>query len=391
MANAIPAIVTPEVLRWARELDSISIEDIARKIKVSPDRVQQWENGEAYPTLKQAKELAKQYRVPFVYFFLPDIPRKKKRLEKTDYRTFGNIGDQFNMTRELRWLLRDIEDRRDTMLLLYKEDNRVPCSFPIQIDKTASEQAIVEAVRNLLNLTIEKQRAFRKADKALAYCIHELEKYDVLVFQASKIDPKEMRGLSISYEEMPIIVLNRKDEPSSRLFTLCHELVHIVTRTSGICNNTSLQEATSQNEFELWCNRIAGQILVPIDQIVSHSATTQIKKFGFDDSYVNAMARDFAVSREVILHRLWDIKLIDEKFYYDTIHRYSEEYQAYKVNKKKDGFLPPAMDTGTQVGKLYARTVLSAFHTDLISPRDASGFLLNLKVQSFSKLEGWCF
>ena len=391
MANTIPAIVTPEVLRWARELDSFSIEDIAKKIKVSPDRVQQWENGEAYPTLKQAKELAKQYRVPFVYFFLPDTPQKKKRLEKTDYRTFGNIGDQFYMTRELRWLLRDVEDRRDTMLLLYKEDNRVPCSFPIHIDKTAGEQVIVEAVRNLLNLTREEQRTFRKADKALAHCIRELEKYDVLVFQASKIDPKEMRGLSITYEEMPIIVLNRKDELSSRLFTLCHELVHIVTRTSGICNSTSLIEAASQNEFELWCNRIAGQILVPIDQIASHDAITQIKKYGFDDFYVNAMARDFAVSREVILHRLWDIKIIDEKFYYDTLYKYNEEYQTYKVNKKKDGFLPPALDTGTQVGKLYARTVLSAFHTDLISPRDASGFLLNLKVQSFSKLEGWCF
>ena len=180
MANAIPAIVTPEVLRWARELDSISIEDIAKKMKVSTERVQQWENGEAYPTLNQAKELAKQYRVPFVYFFLPDTPRKKKRLEKTDYRTFGNIGDQFSMTRELRWLLRDVEDRRDTMLLLYKEDNRVPCSFPVEADKTESEQAIVEAVRNLLNLTIEKQRTFRKADKALAHCIRELEKYDVL-------------------------------------------------------------------------------------------------------------------------------------------------------------------------------------------------------------------
>ena len=48
MANAIPAIVTPEVLRWARELDSINIEDIAKKMKVSTERVQQWEKGEAW-------------------------------------------------------------------------------------------------------------------------------------------------------------------------------------------------------------------------------------------------------------------------------------------------------------------------------------------------------
>lgn len=70
---------------------------------------------------------------------------------------------------------------------------------------------------------------FRKPEVALSHCIRVLEKWDVLIFQATKIAPSEMRGLSIAYERMPIIALNRKDEPSARLFTLCHELVHIVT------------------------------------------------------------------------------------------------------------------------------------------------------------------
>ena len=34
MAKSIPAIVTPEVLQWARGLDRISIEEIALKLKV---------------------------------------------------------------------------------------------------------------------------------------------------------------------------------------------------------------------------------------------------------------------------------------------------------------------------------------------------------------------
>ena len=34
MAKSIPAIVTPEVLRWARELDRISVDEIALKLKV---------------------------------------------------------------------------------------------------------------------------------------------------------------------------------------------------------------------------------------------------------------------------------------------------------------------------------------------------------------------
>ena len=33
MAKSIPALVTPEVLVWARELDAISVDEIASKMK----------------------------------------------------------------------------------------------------------------------------------------------------------------------------------------------------------------------------------------------------------------------------------------------------------------------------------------------------------------------
>ena len=45
----------------------------------------------------------------------------------------------------------------------------------------------------------------------------------------------------------------------------------------------------------------------------------------------------------------------------------------------------------TQVGKLYARTVLNAYYADKITARDTSGYLLNLKAKNFGKLERWCF
>lgn len=118
MARGIPAIVTPEVLQWARDLDRITIDEIAQKLNVDAAKVSAWENGNEHPSLTQAKKLAKQYRVPFAFFYLPDVPKRAKRLEKTDYRTFGNWGFP-EMSRELRWFLRDIEDRRDIMIDLY--------------------------------------------------------------------------------------------------------------------------------------------------------------------------------------------------------------------------------------------------------------------------------
>ena len=265
MAKSIPAIVTPEVLQWARQLDRITLEEIAPKLKVDVARVEAWESGNEYPTLIQAKSLAKHDRVPFVYFYLPSTPHKTKRLDKIDYRTFANIGIG-GMSRELRWLLRDIEDRRDTMIELYREAEIEPIPLALNISIDTSEDVFATQIRNYFSLTEQVQIRFRKPEIALSYCISKLEEQDFLVFQATRISPEEMRGLSVAYDSFPIVALNRKDEPSARLFTLLHELVHILSRTSGICNDLS-QDKKQLGKMELFCNKIAGMALVPSQQL----------------------------------------------------------------------------------------------------------------------------
>ena len=124
MAKSIMALVTPEVLSWSRNLDRITPEEVAKRMNITTERLFAWEDGSQRPTLRQARELAKFYRVPFVYFYLPDTPKKTKRIEHVDYRTFGNSGALLDMSRELRWTLMDIEDRRDTMFELYELESR---------------------------------------------------------------------------------------------------------------------------------------------------------------------------------------------------------------------------------------------------------------------------
>ncbi len=82
MSKAVRALVTPEVLAWARSLDAITPQEASKKLNVKEGLIDEWENGSAMPTLRQAKTLAKYYRVPFVYFYLPDVPKKTKRIDK---------------------------------------------------------------------------------------------------------------------------------------------------------------------------------------------------------------------------------------------------------------------------------------------------------------------
>lgn len=389
VAKSIPALVTPEVLQWARNLDWISVEEIAQKLNVTVEKIYAWECGSEYPSLAQAKKLAKQYRVPFAFFYLPDTPKKKKRLDKVDYRTFGNW-EITDVSREFRWFLRDIEDRRDSMLELYEKTEKKVRPFKEEVSMNISEELFATQIREYLGLTKEIQYKFRKPEKALSYCSSKLEEKDFLIFQAAKINPNEMRGLSISYEDFPIIALNRKDEYSARLFTLVHELVHIFTRTSGICNDIN-QDIVTQNQVELFCNKVAGCALVPRELLMQNKWISLIREHGLEDIYVNALARDFAVSREVILHRLWDVKMINRETYFSTLKRYSEEYLQYKNNKKNGGYIPPAIDKGTQMGKLYTKTVISAFNSDILTPRETSNYLLGLGVKHFEAIEKWCY
>ena len=151
------------------------------------------------------------------------------------------------------------------------------------------------------------------------------------------------------------------------------------------------QDISQAENIELFCNKIAGLTLVPTVQLKSNKNTFLIQKYGVDDTYVSALARDFAVSRKVILHRLWDIDLIRKSDYFDILNRYSDEYHAYKQKKKAEGFIPPALDKGTQVGKLYTKAVMSAYHAERLTPREASNYLLGLRVKHFGAVERWCY
>ena len=64
MSKTVRALVTPEVLAWARSLDAITQEEASKKMNVKEGKIDEWESGTSMPTLRQAKNLAKYYRVP---------------------------------------------------------------------------------------------------------------------------------------------------------------------------------------------------------------------------------------------------------------------------------------------------------------------------------------
>ena len=53
------AYITAKVFKWARESAKMTEEIAASKVAVSIDKFKDWENGEDFPTIRQAQTLAK--------------------------------------------------------------------------------------------------------------------------------------------------------------------------------------------------------------------------------------------------------------------------------------------------------------------------------------------
>ncbi len=79
--------INPAMLRWARERAGYSVEDVASRLRVSPERIAAWEAGRFCPTWRQLENLAyRLYHRSTTLFFLNDPPE-----EPTIYAEFSRL------------------------------------------------------------------------------------------------------------------------------------------------------------------------------------------------------------------------------------------------------------------------------------------------------------
>lgn len=127
---------------------------------------------------------------------------------------------------------------------------------------TAKTDAEIDAfaleARRFFDITLEDQRDTKDAKSFYTLCRKKIEDAGIFVLHAS-FPAEDGSGFCLYDPDYPVIVVNTKQQTRGRrLFTLVHELAHILMHMSGISD-----PFIARNVTERRCNRFAGSFLVP--------------------------------------------------------------------------------------------------------------------------------
>jgi Zn-dependent peptidase ImmA (M78 family) len=223
------------------------------------------------------------------------------------------------------------------------------------------------------------QQRWRGEYDALSGWIAAFETWNILVFHTRGVLLEEMRGFSLSESQLPVIVLNAKDTPRGRVFTLMHEFVHLMLNQGGVCDplRASRRPATPDEEIEVFGNRVAGAILVPSEFLLRHpTVAPSDRSREWSEDTLRRLAEDFAVSREVILRRLLILGRTTEQFYEQKRREYLAQYRvAAERRREAAGYAPLYRVIVRDNGRRYTRLILDAYARDRITAADVADYL----------------
>jgi Zn-dependent peptidase ImmA (M78 family) len=381
MAASFQVDVAPDVLVWARRTAGYRHDDVAKALRLDPDRVHAWEAGEEQPTFVQLRKLAKLYHRPLAALLLPEPPAGAPTVH--DFRAPAEQGE---MSPPLRLALRAARERRGVAVALLEGSPPAARAFDVQAAIDHDPEHVGERIRAALGVTLEDQQALDRPESGLVLWRSAAEARGVLVFGLSGVDVHEARGFSISDLPLPVVALNTRDAAQARTFTLLHELAHIALRTGeALCDLTEHTPADAR--VEVFCNHVAGAALVPRDALLSEPRVRAAgPQTAWAEREVNILGRRYAVSREVILRRLLILGRTSRAHYASWRELFQTEQRAYRdrLAQSEGG---PAYITKkvSQLGRLYPRIVFDAHNREAITTSAASDYL-GVKVKHFDAL-----
>ena len=178
-----------------------------------------------------------------------------------------------------------------------------------------------------------------------------------------KLNPYEFRGFVLVDNFAPIVFVNGADWKAAQIFTLAHELAHLIIGSSAAFDLREMLPA--EDKTERLCNYAAAEFLVPKDEF--KKLWDSIQKSA--DRFKTA-ARHFKVSEIVVARRALDLSFISKEDFFAFYNEYKEaQKQRAEDNETSGGNFHATQNF--RLGKRFAETVIHATRQGQILYREA--------------------
>jgi Zn-dependent peptidase ImmA (M78 family)/transcriptional regulator with XRE-family HTH domain len=384
MSEQIP--VNPKVLKWARQTAGYNkIEDVVNEIKrkrITVEVVEAWEEGKSSPSYEQLERLAYEiYKRPLALFFFPEPPEEEA--PKQSFRTLPQEEIDL-MEPSLLYLIRRAKAMQENLRELFNGTNPAAKKIcgDIKIGRSDSVSNVAIVIRKYLNVGLSTQYALKTNEEALKYWRTLLEEHGIFIFKDAFKD-EDCSGFCLYDNVFPIIYLNNSQPKIRQIFTLFHELAHLLFRTGGVDfrHNDFVQNLRGENKhIEVFCNRFAGEFLVPTAEI-----RTQIQKKKIDDNLLSQLAKKFSVSREVILRKCLDLGYVTQTFYEAKVEEWEKERMERSGPSSGGDYY---LTQEAYLSGRYVETAFSKYYQGVISKLQLADYF-GIKEANVSNFEGY--
>jgi Zn-dependent peptidase ImmA (M78 family) len=286
----------PNVLRDVLRARSLSKSELSRRLGIRRTDLEAELERDPEPRQGLLNEIAKQLALPAFVFFMERTPQLHDVLP--DFRS-----PVPSPTAKSRPTIEAIQFGEGIQRALTNVDARGAPRLP-RFSAT-SPQGIDDfalRAREFFRISVEDQASAKDAREFYVLCRKRIEDRGIFVFHDS-FPETEGSGFCLFHPRYPVIVVNTKQQTRGRrLFTLIHELGHVLMQQSGISD-----PFVRENDVEKRCNRFAGAFLVPKTYATKLLGRTPGNDPDFDE--VRWASRKLKISQEATVLRLEQIQL----------------------------------------------------------------------------------
>jgi Zn-dependent peptidase ImmA (M78 family)/transcriptional regulator with XRE-family HTH domain len=306
----------PNILREALKARSLTQNQLSQRLGVNISALERELRRDPEPRQGLLNSIAKELSLPPFVFFMKRSPALHEVIP--DFRS-ANPAPKAK-SRETIQAIQFAEGVQRAA----EQDSEIVSGLPsFTATKNDEVDAFAILARQYFNITIQDQADAKDARAFYIICRKRIEDKGIFVLHET-FPEQDGSGFCLSHPKYPVIVVNTKRQTRGRrLFTLIHELAHVLMRKSGISDPFVRENAT-----ERLCNRFAGAFLVPDAYVSSLLRSPVTSSPDYED--VRWASRKLKISQEATVLRLEQLRLYKPGSY--------ERWKAIVHNSNPDYF-----------------------------------------------------